>query len=270
MGAMAKAASPTIPTFELVFFRSLITLIVVDLLRRRSRVALAFADRPVLFSRSFAGFIGIAAYFYALKYIPLGDAVLLNNASPVLTSLGAVWLLGEHLTPTKIAAMIASMAGVWLLVAGHTGALESRGALIGALSAVASAWALVSLKFATRRNRSLIVVWSLAATCMIGSLCMWRPDWSLPNLRECALLVGTGVAAAMAQLLMTMGYRLLEASTAAIYSYMNPVFAVGMSALVFGDKPTYSTWLGGTLIIGAGAGVALIHGRSHHAHLHHH
>jgi len=92
----------------------------------------------------------------------------------------------------------------------------------------------------------------------------------LPNMRESVLLVGTGVAAAMAQLLMTMGYRLLEASTAAIYSYMNPVFAVVMSALVFGDKPTYSTWLGGALIIGAGAGVALIHGRWHHAHLQHH
>lgn len=259
MGAMAKQESHAVPTFQLVCVRSLVTLLVVDLVRRRSRVPLVFHDKWMLFSRSLAGFIAIGAYFYALRSIPLGDAVLLNNASPALTSLGAVLLLGERMTVEKGVGMVLSTLGVWLLVRHRLGTLEGEGAVVGALSAVFSAWALVSLKVATRRNRSVIVVWALAAMCSLGSLFTIPFDapWTLPGGVDNLLLVGTGVSAAFAQLLMTSGYRLLDASDASIYSYFNPLVAVLTGILLFGDQPGPATWLGGTLIMGSGMLVAL-------------
>ncbi len=258
MGAMAKSASAHVPTFELVAVRFVITLAVIDVVRRRSRVPLQFFQVPILLSRSIAGFLGIVCYFYALQFISLGDAVLLNNASPVLTSLGAVWLLGEHMTATKALALLASLAGVWFLVHDKTGVLESRGALVGALSAVASAWALVSLKIATRQNRSVMVVWSLAAVGCVISLAvgLWQRNWIVPGATDAWLMVATGVFSAMAQLSMTMGYRLIDASEAAIYSYVTPVFAVTLEAVWLARAPSPWTLAGGTLIIGAGAAVA--------------
>lgn len=259
MGAMAKAASGSIPTFELVAARFVVTLAVIDLVRRRSRVPLQFFQLPVLLSRSVAGFLGIACYFYALQYISLGDAVLLNNASPVFTSLGAVWLLGERMTATKALALLASLGGVWFLVHDKTGTFESRGAWVGALSALASAWALVSLKIATRQNRSVMVVWSLAAVGCVLSFAVGgvQRNWIVPGGRDAWLMIGTGVLSAVAQLSMTMGYRLLDASEAAIYSYATPLFAVLVEAVWFAHAPSPWTLAGGTLIIGAGAGVAL-------------
>lgn len=259
MGAMAKQESHAVPTFELVAVRSVVTLIVVDLVRRRSKVPLQFFDVPMLISRSLAGFIAIGAYFWALRLIPLGDAVLLNNASPALTALGAVLLLGERMTWEKAVAMLGSTLGVWMLVRHRLGTLEGQGALVGALSAVFSAWALVSLKVATRKNRSVIVVWALAAMCSLGSLFTIPLDdpWTLPGGIDDLLLVGTGVTAAFAQLLMTSGYRLLEASEASIFSYVNPLFAVLIGWLCFHDVPGLSTLLGGTLIVGSGMLVAL-------------
>jgi drug/metabolite transporter (DMT)-like permease len=258
MGAMAKAASGSIPTIELVAARFVVTLAVIELVRRRSHAPLAFYQLPMLLSRSIAGFFGIACYFYALQYISLGDAVLLNNASPVLTSLGAVWLLGERMTATKAIALLASIGGVWFLVHDKTGVLASRGALVGALSAVASAWALVSLKIATRQNRSVMVVWSLAAVgCVISAAVgLWQRNWIVPGPRDAWLMLGTGALSAVAQLAMTMGYRLLDASEAAIYSYATPLFAVLLEAVWFARAPSPWTLAGGTLIIGAGAGVA--------------
>jgi drug/metabolite transporter (DMT)-like permease len=259
MGAMAKQESHAVPTFELVAARSAVTLLVVDWVRRRSQVPLAFFDKPILFSRSFAGFIAIGAYFFALRTIPLGDAVLLNNASPALTALGAVLLLHERMTLEKAIAMVGSSIGVWLLVRGRLGTLQAQGAIIGALSALFSAWALVSLKVATRKNRSVIVVWCLAAMCTVGSLFTIPFDspWTIPGPFDALLLLGTGVSAAFAQLLMTSGYRLLDASDASIYSYINPVFAILMGIAVFGDTPTWGTWTGGSLILGSGLLVAL-------------
>ncbi len=258
MGAMAKLASPSIATLELVAARSLVTLAVMELVRRRGAVPLVFYQHGILLSRCLAGFLGISAYFYALKFIPLGDAVLLNNASPVLTSTGAVLLLGEKMNKAKLFAMVGSMVGIWLLVHEKTGALEVRGATVGALSAVASAWALISLKIATRQNRSVMVVWSLAAVSLLVSLLFGAvaQDWQWPDGREALLMVATGVLAAMAQLLMTMGYRLMDASLAAIYSYCTPVFAVLLSMALLGQRPSLSLLLGGLCVIGSGAAVA--------------
>lgn len=256
MGALAKLASPSVPTFELVAARSAVAWAVVEVVRRQARVPLAFHDRGALLLRSFAGFLAVASYFYALRYIPLGDAVLLNNASPVLTSIGAVWLLGERMTVAKVVAMVASMVGVWLLVQHRTGVMESRGALVGAFSALVSAVALVSLKVATRRNRSIIVVWSLSGLSTLFSFTLIDRDWLWPDGREGLLLLGTGVAASVAQLLMTAGYRLLDASEASVYSYLTPVFAVLLSAVLFRDLPTPSSVAGGALIVASGAGVA--------------
>ncbi len=259
MGAMAKYESHAVPTFELVAVRSAVSLLVIDLVRRRAGVPLTFQDRPMLFSRSVAGFFAIGAYFFSLRTIPLGDAVLLNNASPALTSLGAVLLLNERMSWQKALAMVGSTLGVWLLVRGRLGTLEAEGAIVGALSAVFSAWALLSLKVATRRNRSVIVVWSLTAVCTLGSFFTIPFDapWSIPGGFDDLLLVGTGVAAAIGQLLMTSGYRLLDASEASIYSYINPLFAVLVGIAVFGDQPAWGTWIGGTFIVGSGVLVAL-------------
>ncbi len=257
MGAMAKGASASIPTAELVAARSLVTLLAMELLRRRIGAPLRFVRVPYLLSRTIAGFIGIVCYFHALRFIPLGEAVLLNNMSPVLTSFAAVWLLGERLTTWKLAALAVSMLGLWLLVgARDLGTVQGQGALLGAASAVAGAWAMISLKKAAVGNRSVMIVWALAAVSFLGSVALADHSWLWPDSREGALLVGTGIAAAGAQLLYTSGYRLLEASEASVYAFLTPVFATVTGGLVFGEWPQGHGLWGGLLILGAGVASA--------------
>ncbi len=258
MGAMAKGASASIPTFELVAARSAVTLVAMEGLRRKLQVPLVFFDWPVLASRTIAGFVAIACYFDALRFIPLGEAVLLNNMSPVLTSVAAVGLLGETLSKIRIVALVASFAGLWLLVGQrHGDSTQNYGAWLGAASAVASAWALISLKKAAKRNRSLLIVWALAATSTVGSLILADSNWIVPDSREAVLLLGTGLAAAMAQLLMTSGYRLLDASEASVYAFLTPLFSMLLGGVLFAEWPGPQAMAGGLLIVAAGIAVAV-------------
>lgn len=265
MGAMAKGASTSLPTMELVAGRSLVTWAVTEAMRRRMRVPLQFFDVPILASRTIAGFVAIACYFWALRVIPLGDAVLLNNASPPLTALGAVWFLREPMTRTKGLALVASVLGIWLLVGQRTEGLGLMAGLIGAFSALASAWALVSLKVATRRNRSVMVVWALAAVSTLGSLlvALVTQDWVWPDPHESLLLLGTGLAATAAQLLMTSGYRRLEASEAALFGFLTPVLSMVAGAVFFAETPTSRSVAGGALILLSGVAVAVAGDRAH-------
>ncbi|MBI5610513.1 MAG: DMT family transporter [Deltaproteobacteria bacterium] len=257
MGAMAKLASSAIPTMELLASRSAVTLLAMELLRRRMGVPLHFARVPYLLSRTVAGFIGMACYFHSLRFIPLGEAVLLNNISPVLTSFAAVWLLGERLTAWKVGALAVSMLGLWLLVgARDLDSVQGQGALMGGASALAGAWAMISLKKAAIGNRSLMIVWALAAMSLTGSLTFADRDWLWPDGREGLLLLGTGLSAAAAQLLYTSGYRLLEASEASVYAFLTPVFATIAGGFVFGEWPQGYALGGGLLILGSGVASA--------------
>lgn len=253
MGAMAKAASSAIPTFELVAARSAVTWLVMELLRRRMGLPLRFGMVPVLAVRTLAGFAAIAMYFHALRFIPLGEAVLLNNTSPVLTSLAAVALLGERMTAVKAFALAAALVGLWLLLgARDLSTLAGQGAWLGAGSAIAGAIAMVALKKASAANRALMIVWALAAVSTLGSLLMAGRDWLVPTAREGWLLLGTGVTAAIAQLLMTSGYRRLDASEASVYSFLTPLFSLLAGIALFGEQPGWRAGVGGLLILGAG------------------
>lgn len=254
MGAMAKAASADVPTFELVAARSAVTWAVMELLRRRLGLPLRFGMVPVLAVRTLAGFAAIAMYFHALRFIPLGEAVLLNNTSPVLTSLAAVALLGERMTAVKAAALGGALLGLWLLLgARDLSTLAGQGAWLGAGSAVAGAIAMVALKKASAANRALMIVWALAAVSTLGSLLLADRSWLVPTPREGWLLLGTGVAAAIAQLLMTSGYRRLEASEASVYSFLTPLFSLLTGMALFGEQPGWRAATGGLLILGAGS-----------------
>lgn len=253
MGAMAKAASSAIPTFELVAARSAVTWLAMELLRRRMGVPLRFGMPGVLAVRTLAGFAAIAMYFHALRFIPLGEAVLLNNASPVLTSLAAVALLGERMTAVKAGALAAAALGLWLLLgARDLSTLAGQGAWLGAGSALAGAIAMVALKKASAANRALMIVWALAAVSTLGSLLLADRHWLVPSAREGWLLLGTGVAAAVAQLLMTSGYRRLDASEASVYSFLTPLFSLLVGMALFGEQPGWRAGIGGALILGAG------------------
>ena len=258
MAALAKAASADIPTFEVVAARSAVTWAAMEVLRRRLGAKLQFFDLPILASRTIAGFVAIACYFHALRIIPLGEAVLLNSMSPVLTAVGAVWFLGEKMTWFRAVAIAISVTGLWLLLgARDLGTLQGQGALIGAASALASAWALISLKKAGKRNRSLLIVWALAMVSTVGSLLFVDSGWQVPDGQEAFLLLATGVSAAVAQLLMTSGYRLLDASEASIYGFLTPLFSMVLGGVLFAEWPQQRAILGGLLILGAGIGLAL-------------
>ena len=256
MGALAKAASDAMPTMQLVAARCAVTWLAVELLRRHLQVTLEFRNLPALAARTVAGFFAIAAYFQALRSIPLGDTVLITHASPVLTSFAAVWLLGERLTPVRAAGLVTALFGVWLVVGMRAGDVESHGAWMAAGSAALSAVSGVALKVATRQNRALVIVWAFAGVCTVGALAFWNRDWVWPGARDAWLLVGTGLAAAGAQLASTMAWSRLEASEASVFGYATPPCAVLVGMVAFGEVPGWASLAGGALIVASGVGVA--------------
>ena len=89
-------AMPHLPAFELVFFRSLGSLMITFFYLNKEKTPIFGNNKKVLFARGAFGTIGLCLFFITLQNIPLAGAVTIQYLSPVFTTLFAIVLLGER------------------------------------------------------------------------------------------------------------------------------------------------------------------------------
>ena len=99
MGVCVKFASAHFQTFELVFFRGLIGVIFMASICRIQGISLR-TPIPLMHAwRSVVGVTSLAAWFYAIGYLPLATAMTLNYMSSIWV---AVFLVGGTLVMGRL------------------------------------------------------------------------------------------------------------------------------------------------------------------------
>ncbi len=127
-------------TGEIVFFRSLMSLLITLSAYRWTRETLLGQRRGLLLVRGLSGFTALFLYVYALGQIQYAEAATLLYTSPVFTALFAAWFLKEAMPRTAYLALIMSLGGSFLILRPDFGGEWVGGALAlaaGALSGVA-------------------------------------------------------------------------------------------------------------------------------------
>src|SRR5690554_2538270 len=90
---------PHIPAIEIIFFRSLFSLVVSYWILRKNRVPVFGNNKKLLVMRGVSGSLGLIFFFYTLQNIPLASAVTLQYLSPIFTALLGIFLVREKLKP---------------------------------------------------------------------------------------------------------------------------------------------------------------------------
>jgi drug/metabolite transporter (DMT)-like permease len=84
---------PHIPAIEIIFFRSVFSLIITYLLIKKAGVPLFGTNRKLLVLRGIVGSIGLIAFFYNLQTIPLASAVTINYLAPIFTTILGIFIV---------------------------------------------------------------------------------------------------------------------------------------------------------------------------------
>ncbi|HEY9857734.1 MAG TPA: DMT family transporter [Stenomitos sp.] len=255
MGALVKVASETLPFQEVTFFRAFGGLVFIGAWMLIRRLSFQANDKGLLIWRGVMGWAALTAYFYAIAHMYLADAVLLNYTSSFFTALLAAVFLGERLTTRTVLCLATALGGVALVV-GPKGGFWNLGALAGLGSALCAAFAYVAVKRATANNSPWAIVLYFSLVASVLTLPWLLRDYHAPSPNEWLLLVGLAASATVAQLLMTYGYQLARASTASVVTLSTPLFSAALAYACFQLVPTWGTWLGGALILGAGVVLA--------------
>lgn len=192
--------------------------------------------------------------FEAYRYTSVATATLCYYTAPVLVMLASPLLLGEKLTPRKLLCVLAAVVGV-VLVSGVGEAGSIKGILLGLGAAVLYATVVLTNKTITgvsTQDRTMLQL--LAAGVVLIPYTLLAEDFSAAALNGGSLallavicIVHTGVA----YWLYFGGLRALPAQTAALYSYIDPIVAILLSALLLGEALTPLGVLGAVLVLGA-------------------
>ncbi len=255
MSAGVKLVEPSQPNAVIVFFRNAFALLVLlPWALESGRTSLSTNVVRFHILRSVAGLAAMYCFFFAIGKLQLADAVLLNYTLPLfMPPIAAVWLK-EPFGRRTAAALLLGFFGVALIIRPSGGVWEPA-ALIGLSSGFLSAIAQVTIRRLTFTEPALrVVVWfSLLSTSLSAVPLLWTPFRLTP--RDALILAGTGMVAALAQWLLTMGYASAPAASVGPFIYSTVLFAVCIEWIVWNVTPGWNTILGAALIAAGGVSV---------------
>ena len=195
------------------------------------------------------------ALFEAYRYTTVAAATLCYYMAPILVILASPFVIGEKLTLKKALCAAAALAGMVFVSGAAEGGLGgARGALLGLLAAALyAAVVLMNKRMQPMPALDRAVVQLLTAGVVVLPYALLTgggagtPDVRAVLLLAVVCIVHTGLAYA----LYFGSVERLPAHTLALLSYIDPVVAVLLSALLLRERLTVFTVLGAVLILGA-------------------
>ena len=263
MFVSVKAVSEDVPLGEIVFFRSffaLIPLVIFLWFRREFPYGLATKRPFAHLLRSTFGAIALFTSFAAVARLNVAEAILVAQLSPVLTAIAAVILLSERLTIWRITGLTLGFVGVIILVWPElrhdiTDHPRLYGFVIGILSAILSALALIMVRSLNRTESPGAIALYFVVASMIGALFTVPWGWIAPEGTTLALLIASGLFGGFGHIAITLAFRYTEASRLAPFEYVALLWPILADLFVF-RQPLGPTFLLAATFVLASAAVA--------------
>jgi drug/metabolite transporter (DMT)-like permease len=204
-------------------------------------------------------------FLTALDLTNVATAELLAYTGPVFVAVFAPLVTKEPFDRRVVAPLAAALLGIAVILIPHGLAMDSQQELIGAalafLSALTYATLLLRAKNIIRGVSSgalMLVEYSIASVVLAPFVILAYGRGDVPSSAAgYAALVTLGVVhTAVAGFIFLGGMRRVRTDHVAILTYIEPVSAVVLSALVLAEPITAPTAIGGAMVVAGGVWVA--------------
>ncbi|RYX95226.1 MAG: DMT family transporter [Comamonadaceae bacterium] len=292
MGVCVKLASTNFNSSELVFYRGLIGVLMMAAYARWQGTSLRTRYPAMHAWRSVVGVLSLSAWFYSLAHLPLPTAMTLNYMSSIWIAvflvggalLGAVGLQGKPASGSSpvlpatggtlpgqgplVLAILASFAGVVMLLRPAIDQNQAFAGLIGLLSGLSAAFAYMQVMAIGRLGEpeARTVFYFAIGTVIVGAFGMLVEGMSPWNWSAAVWLLPIGILASLGQFAMTKSFSMSKnhGSTLMVANlqYCGIVFAALYSTVFFGDHIPLMGWAGILLIVASAIGATVMRARA--------
>lgn len=262
-----KAVSDDVPVGQSVFFRSLFALlpIVIFLMIRQEFPSALATKHPMGHAlRSGLGAAAMFASFAAVAFLPVAEATLLAQLTPVFMAVGGVLLLGERFSLHRAGAIVLALAGMAVLVLPgldpRSDSGQMTGYLLGVLGALLTAGALLTVRRISRTESAGSIAFYFILVAALAGLATLPLGWASLTTQQLWLLILSGLFGGAAHIAMTLALRYAEVSRLAPFEYIALVWPVAADWALFGI-PVSSGFLLALPLMLSGVALAALEGR---------
>lgn len=256
--AMVKAIGTALPSAEVSLFRAAGGLLLLVLAWRELHNLRRLADPKWHLIRSTLGAVTMVCLMHAFATLPMALATSLYYARVLLMIPLAGLLLGERSGWDLWAAAIIGFIGVGIATGPiFDAATLSTGVVALLIAIVASSGSQVAVTRLTRSNPPSVIVSVFALVALAILTIPAASSWISPAPGEVAILIGLGLAGAMAQYAVTRAYALAGASRIAPISYVEIPLAAAIGWIMAREIPTAHQAIGAGLVVASTAYVSL-------------
>jgi len=209
-------------------------------------------------------------FFAGLASLDLPVATAIFFAAPLFITALSVVVLGEQVGPRRWAAVGIGMLGVLVMLRPGSSTFTWAAVL-----PLVSAAAYATLQMLTRKigfrdkasTMSFYIQLTFVIVCSLFGLVAGdgrfaggnNPStefllraWVWPTNRDLSIMLGLGVATAVGGYLISQAYRICAAAIIAPFEYIAVLLAILWGVVIFGEWPDRWSWVGISLILGAG------------------
>lgn len=242
------------PPYELVFFRSIISLTISVAIIKYKGIPLFGNNKKWLLIRGFFGATALLLFFYTLKNLPIAVATTVQYLSPVFTVIMAIFINHQKVKLIQWLFFLIAFSGVIFIGMGKSNdtrvVIEPIWLILGVVSAVLSGVAynaIIKCK-ATDAPITIVMYFPLVATPIMFLIMVYN-GYVIPKGYEWGLLLLIGIFTQIAQIFMTKSFHFADASKVTPIKYFGAIYAVLIGYFVFDETLSLFVSVGIVLIL---------------------
>ena len=220
--------------------------------------------------RGFGIVVTNLCFFTALVTIPLAESTAIFFIAPLLITLLSVFILGEKVGMRSWVAVFVGLLGVIIMFRPDLGDFNPAYMLPLAAAIAYSLVQITTRKMGEAEKASTMVFYIQLNHLFFSSLMglifgdgnladksqpiifyLFR-EWTVPTWEDLIIMVGIGLGSGLGAYFMSQAYRISKVGIIAPFEYVAIPLSIFWSITIFGDWPDIVSWLGISLIAGAG------------------
>lgn len=252
-GLFIRAAA--LPAEILSFFRMVVPAALLGIVAATGRISFSRAGLRLRIVASVINAGRMYFFFLAFSYTSVATATVTLYSWPIFAAILGRLLLGERIGRVRATLFAVAFMGIPLLYAGGLESVGQRDAIgisVMLISAALHALVVIMLKIAgpgSSRFESTFFQ-NVVGAVVFGMLFLSRGV--LPEPQQIAIGLSLGLVVGLgAFTLFFVGMHQLSAGSAALLTYFEVVVATALGTLVLGEPLSWTTAVGGVLIVGS-------------------
>lgn len=248
MTILVRQLSADYSSFEILFFRNLVSVCILLPLAMRSGLSSLKTQRLQLHSlRALLSYIGVLLLFYGIANIPLPDVTALSFTQPLFVVVLAALILKEVVNGARWIAVIAGFVGLLVIVRPGVVAVELATVLV-LLSAFSYAVSNICVKRLMTTDTANQSVFYFNLLMLPIALIPALFVWVTPALADLPLFVAIGVNGTIAVYAYARSFTLADASAVMPFDFLRMPMAATAAFLLFSETGDIWTWVGSVII----------------------